>query len=141
MNISRGSSLCGYLLAVGMVLPGVAHAATVELVAALSGGNEVAGGDPDGSGSFSAKADPDAGKLCYSLSSAGIDPATMAHIHVGAAGTNGGPVVMLAASGDGCVAVDSEKLKAIVANPAGYYVNVHNAAFPAGAVRGQLAGK
>jgi hypothetical protein len=28
---------------------------------------------------------------------------------------------------------------AIAANPANYYVNVHNAPFPGGAVRGQLA--
>jgi hypothetical protein len=30
-------------------------------------------------------------------------------------------------------------LKPIIANPAGYYVNIHNADFPGGAVRGQLA--
>ena len=40
---------------------------------------------------------------------------------------------------DGCVTVPREILTAILANPANYYVNVHNAEFPAGAVRGQLA--
>jgi hypothetical protein len=34
--------------------------------------------------------------------------------------------------------VTSELLAEIAADPAGYYVNVHNATFPAGAVRGQL---
>lgn len=141
MNTLRISGRLGLMLFAAMALPGIAHAGTVELIATLSGANETAGGDPDGSGSFTAQVDPDAGKLCYSLNVAGIDPATMAHIHVGAAGANGGPVVMLGVAGDACVAVEPEKLKAIVANSAGYYVNVHNAAYPAGALRGQLVGK
>ena len=37
-----------------------------------------------------------------------------------------------------CIAVEPEKLKPIVANPAGFYVNIHTADFPGGAVRGQL---
>jgi hypothetical protein len=44
-------------------------------------------------------------------------------------------------SGDECVAVEPDVLKAIIANPAGYYVNVHTADFPAGAIRGQLGAK
>jgi hypothetical protein len=40
---------------------------------------------------------------------------------------------------DECLAVDKEKLDPIVANPSAYYVNVHTAEFPGGAVRGQLA--
>ena len=38
----------------------------------------------------------------------------------------------------GAVAAAPALLAAIVANPAGYYVNVHNAEYPGGAVRGQL---
>ena len=35
--------------------------------------------------------------------------------------------------------LDKNLLKAIIRNPENYYVNVHNAPFPNGAVRGQLA--
>ncbi len=40
--------------------------------------------------------------------------------------------------GDGCVAGDAAVVAAIVADPSGYYVNVHTAEFPASAIRGQL---
>jgi hypothetical protein len=37
------------------------------------------------------------------------------------------------------VEVDRELALAILKHPAAYYVNVHNADFPAGAARGQLS--
>ena len=67
---------------------------------------------------------------------------TMAHIHKGAAGSDGSVVVTLNITGndgDECSALQRDLAKAIVAAPGDYYVNVHNAEFPKGAIRGQLA--
>jgi hypothetical protein len=118
----------------------------------LSGADEVnaAGepnqGDPDGTGTAAILLDAERGEICYSLRVADIAPATMAHIHVGPPGANGGVVVTLGTPSDesgiaaGCIAVAPATLAAILATPANYYVNVHNAPFQPGALRGQLAG-
>lgn len=123
------------------------HHGGVKLSATLSGANEVNAqgvrnqGDPDGTGSFSGRLVPGQGQLCYTLTSSGIDAPTMAHIHTGAAGVNGPVFVALSelATGEHCIAVDKEKATALVAKSQDFYVNIHNAAFPGGAVRGQLA--
>jgi hypothetical protein len=118
--------------------PGVASFFTVML-----GDNEVPGpGDPDGFGFASITLVQSQGLVCFGLSATGIAPATAAHIHVGDAGVAGPVVVPLTpptsgASG-GCVSADAGLIGAIIANPAGYYVNVHNADYPSGALRGQL---
>jgi hypothetical protein len=68
----------------------------------------------------------------------------MAHIHTGAAGVDGAPVVKLDVDGlksDLCVAAEPDALKPIVASPGDYYVNIHTVAFPKGALRGQLQKK
>lgn len=113
----------------------------VVLTATLAGVNETGGGDPDGSGKFRAEIDADSGDLCFTLTVDGIGAPTAAHIHAGAAGADGDPVTTIAVTGpdgDECVAMPREAAKAIVTTPGAYYVNVHDAAFPKGAVRGQL---
>jgi hypothetical protein len=113
------------------------------LTATLLGSNEVPiMGDPDGSGSFEMTLNLGQGTLTYELNVSGIEPATMAHIHVGGAGVAGGVVVPLQAptdgSSSGTLMVSKELARAMLKNPEGYYVNVHNADYPGGALRGQL---
>jgi len=144
-------------------LAGAGHTNTV-LTADLDGRNEVTNGatdrrivgDPNGRGEiyvFGIDGDPTT--LCYVLAVKGIATATAAHIHEAAAGANGPVVANLAAPGDGDAAdcltegeagpgnapkfPTGESVQAILANPGDYYVNVHNAAYPGGALRGQLS--
>jgi hypothetical protein len=133
--------------------PVVQFPGTTLLVAALNGQNEVdesatpGAGDPNGSGTATVELTLEPPEVCVTLAVADIAlPAAAAHIHQGAAGVNGPVVVPLPTPGEdgsaeGCVTegVTTELVEAIAADPAGYYVNVHNATFPAGAVRGQLA--
>jgi hypothetical protein len=113
-------------------------------------------GDPDGRGFalvLAPKNRPTT--LCYILVAHKIAPATVSHIHQAPAGTNGSIVVHLTPPTNGisadCVTEGDVMpngmpvfagvtVQQIVDNPAGFYVNVHNAGFPAGAIRGQLRG-
>lgn len=128
------------LIAAGLALPLAAQAATVKLGATLNGTSETPPGDPDGTGTFVVEIDPDAGDFCFSVTSAKIGTPTMAHVHSGAAGTSGPPVVTIDPTGnDECIAAEPDVLRPIVAAPENYYVNIHNAEYPGGAIRGQLA--
>jgi hypothetical protein len=108
----------------------------------MTGEEEVPGpGQAGGRGTADIVLDHQAGTLCYTLTYSGIDKPTAAHVHEGAKGV-AGPVVVdfeLAKNGDkGCVPVDEAELKDIEKQPANHYVNVHNSAYPKGAIRGQL---
>lgn len=129
-------------LAGAALLPTIAHAGSVKLVATLTGPAETPPGKPDGTGGFKVELDPDTNDFCYSLWGDNIGTPTMAHLHAGAAGTSGAPVITLEVTGkddDACIAVDKAKLDPIVADPSAFYINIHTAEFPGGAVRGQLA--
>jgi hypothetical protein len=118
----------------------------------MTGANEVpTPGDTDGIGAAAVTFDLTSGSenVCWDLSYSGITtPLTGAHIHPGVAGVANPPAITFTpgtlgtTSAAGCVALTAPQAVIaadIVANPASYYVNVHNADFPGGALRGQLA--
>jgi hypothetical protein len=109
----------------------------------LTGGQETGGGDRNGRGSFSGIFKGDT--LCYGLTVSNIGKPGAAHIHKAPRGEDGDVVVTLKHPRTGnpgtsseCVEVDAAVADDIRANPKGFYVNVHNDAFPNGAVRGQI---
>lgn len=112
--------------------------------ARLSGAVEVPGpGDPDGRGVATVRVDRKTDTVCVRITVRKIDPATMAHIHEAPEGVAGPVVVGLdppsrAGFSRTCVEIDDGLASDIAENPEDYYVNVHNAAYPSGAVRGQL---
>lgn len=112
--------------------------------AMLTGAAEAPGpGDPTGTGNFKYNFKMNASQLCYELAVQGIAAPTAAHIHEGAVGVEGGVVAtlrtpMLGRKTDTCMNIDPTLARRIMANPASFYVNVHNAPYPNGAVRGQL---
>jgi hypothetical protein len=110
---------------------------------AMTGANEAPGpGDPDGSGYAVITLNQGLGMVCWELSVEGIAPATAAHIHRAPVGSPGPVVVPLSPPADGfssgCAIADPGLIKEIRQSPEEFYVNVHNADFPAGALRGQL---
>ena len=109
----------------------------------LTGAAEVPGpGDPDGTGTARLTLNPGKNQVCYELTVDKIAPANGAHIHAGAIDKAGPPVITLTPPANGsskeCAPLDQEKIMDIIKNPGNYYVNVHNAEFPNGALRGQL---
>ena len=111
--------------------------------ATLTGAQEVGGGDPDGAGSAEISISDEFGQVCWDLNVIrGIGPITAAHIHRGARGVDGPPVFTLRRSDEGsyegCTDGSEWTQDRIEGNPQDFYVNVHTAEYPKGAIRGQL---
>ena len=128
------------------VVPGAAHGgrpmATPLTQEAWTSGYR---GDSDGTGTALLTVNAGRREVCWQLAVQNITlPATAAHIHKALAGDLGAIVVHLSApdlsgTATGCRSgLDRELLEDILEHPDDYYVNVHNATFPPGAVRGQL---
>src|SRR5262249_28883562 len=127
------------------LLVGVHFAAAAEMktMAKLTGAAETAGGDPKGSGTAQVTVNSDKTEVCNDLTGTDVPDASAAHIHEGAGGKDGVVKVPFdppkAGAAKGCKTADATLVKEIIQNPANYYVNVHNAAFPKGAVRWQVS--
>ena len=100
-------------------------------------------GDTNGRGSFSATLD--GRQLCYGIQVKNINNPVAAHIHRGGSDV-AGPVVQpleQPATGDpgassACVQISRSLARGLRRRPGRFYVNVHTADLPNGAVRGQL---
>jgi hypothetical protein len=137
---------------------GVAASNSNRLEARMRGTNEVAAVvDLDSRGFATVRIDVEDSEVCFNVSFERGGTANRGHIHRGIAGVNG-PIVVaffdLEMPDDqtdprldtlerrnglrDCVDADPVILQEILANPSGFYVNLHNARFPGGFVRGQL---
>ncbi len=145
--------LSALIMSLAMARPGLAASAGAQnpfnqgdsqsFRTTLRGKNEVPGpGDSNGYGQAYGTIDPESDTICYQLLMTGIAPATMAHIHEGSEPVAGPVVVNLTppTSGDsrGCVSASGDLIDEILDDPENYYVDIHNAKFPGGAVRGRL---
>jgi hypothetical protein len=133
-----------FLLGAPLMGPDSAAAQGLQLFAALFGGEEVGGGDPDGFGA-AAITFHDSSKVCFGIVVDRLDKPNLAHIHAEKAGVSGPVFVTLSppATGNpgassGCVAITSAQYTALRNSPSNFYVNVHTGLFPNGAIRGQL---
>ena len=112
-------------------------------------------GDPNASGTANIVINPGQSRICWEITTAGVNPAYViaagsgAHIHRGGIAASGPIVVHLAVTlndtNTGCVDVARALIEEIRKNPAGFYVNVHwrhptdsSQNFSAGALRAQL---
>jgi CHRD domain len=122
---------------------------TVQLTGAAECNNAGACGlgDPDGSGTAVITVNKGQGRVCWDIDVTGVDPIAAAHIHIGFAGIafpNNIVVHLDADSGctttvmPGGAPLSDALLDALMKARQAFYVNVHNASFPAGALRGQL---
>ena len=109
-----------------------------SLHATLTGKSEVPKGDPDGRGTAEVKINGTS--VCWEIKTSKVAKLVAAHIHKGRAGVAGPIVVPFGKTfkSKGCVTAPAATAAAIKNNPSAYYVNVHNAKYPGGALRGQL---
>jgi hypothetical protein len=99
---------------------------------------------PPARGTATISINPGQSQVCWVIDVANAGaPFTGAHIHEAPIGSPG-PIVVpfttpnAAGHSEGCRTADADLLREIMANPAEYYVNVHNMTCPAGVARGQL---
>jgi CHRD domain len=109
-----------------------------SLHATLTGRAETPKGDPDGRGTAEIKIT--GRRVCWEITVSKVQTIVAAHIHKGRPGVAGPVVVPFGKTfkSKGCTTTTAAIAAAIERTPSAYYVNVHNAKYPGGALRGQL---
>lgn len=137
MNVSLRSA-AGWALAAGLAVAAVQAGAADDLK--LTGDQEVPPVMVAGTGSGSITVASD-GSVSGSITTSGI-AGTMAHIHLGAVGTNGAVIIPLTSSAVNVWSVpagarlNNDQMAAYRAG--GLYVNVHSDAHKGGEIRAQM---
>ena len=117
----------------------ICYAQVASFTAALSGANEVPPNASLNNGNTFVTVNATTGTVTWNTTSTIPQAsATGHHIHQQAAGINGPIVVNFGTAYSGTVASTTAIASAIIANPAGFYVNLHTAALPGGEIRAQL---
>jgi len=139
----RKRLLLAGVLAVVVLAPALALGSSTKTVSAkLTGKAEKPTGDPNGSGFVVVKLNEDTRRVCWTFSKIKkIGTPQAAHIHKGKAGKSGPVWIPLGAAfkAKGCTTATKHQVDEVLEYPNRYYVNIHNAKYPNGAIRGQLA--
>ena len=126
-----------------VVVPTLAFGSMSPVASAkLTGKAENPAGDPNGSGVAVIHLNKSKSQVCWTFSKVkNIGTPQSAHIHKGKAGKVGPVYIALggAYKAKGCTSAKKHDIGEILEYPDRYYVNIHNAKYPNGAIRGQLA--
>ncbi|HEY8847682.1 MAG TPA: CHRD domain-containing protein [Thermoanaerobaculia bacterium] len=120
-----------------------------KFAADMRGSNETPPNSSTATGSALVTIDTANNTLTFEIATKGIANPTLAHIHPGAAGVAGSPLITFATSSaaftngrtSGTISIatlDAGQLNNLLTNPSVFYVNVHSSAFGGGEIRGQL---
>jgi hypothetical protein len=120
-----------------LALPSTMHP---ELGAKLAGKYEVPKGSPSAHGIVNLTLSTAKRRVCWTFQLVGVSKPVVAHIHKGGARVSGPVFIPLGKTykAKGCAAAPKAKIEAVESKPNAFYVNVHNAKYPGGVVRGQL---
>ena len=148
----RSVFVVGSIGALLLAATAIAFASGRPLSTTMTGAQEAAPnvGDPNGTGTAHLTLNAGQEEVCYELTWQNLDGTVQrAHIHEAPAGSNGGITVSLfegqafpgTGSASGCDLGDAtrDEIRRILADPSGFYVNVHDTVRPGGAIRGQLS--
>jgi hypothetical protein len=138
LALLAASGATGATAVAGSAAPAAANRAfTVK----MAGKNEVPKGAPHGSALARISLVGAHSKVCWHFTKLkGFTHPTAAHIHKGLRGKAGPVVVPLGGAFKlrGCASAPAATIAAIERSPKSYYVNIHNAKYADGVVRGQL---